>query len=92
MQLALVNLEFNIAVDGSVGKQTIEAINNANAKSLFETYKQRRLDYYQNIIDKSVENYMQDHPKATEEDLLKYTQKRFEKSWNNRTNSIEFIP
>lgn len=92
LQRALVDLGNEITVDGAVGNKTIEAINKTNAKLLFDKFKQRRLDYYQNIVDKSVENYKKDHPNATEDDLLKYTQKKFEKGWKNRTNSIEFEP
>ena len=36
------------------------------------------------------EAYKKNNKDATDDDLLKYTQKKFEKGWENRTNSIEF--
>jgi len=92
LQQSLVDLNFKVSVDGVIGDQTIEAVNKADAKTLFDKFKQRRLDFYQTLVDESVEKYKKEHPKATEDDLLQYTKKKFEKGWKDRINSIVFEP
>jgi len=90
MQQALLELGYKITVDGIIGEETIKAINNVDSRKLFDKFKEKRLNYYKNLVNISVENYKNIHPDATEEELLKSTQKKFEKGWINRVNSIEF--
>lgn len=90
LQSVLVDLSKDVDIDGIMGKKTIDAINNTNAKELFDKFKQKRLDFYQSLVDNSVSRYREVNPDATESDLLNYTQKKFEQGWKNRTNSILF--
>lgn len=39
-----------VAVDGKVGAKTIEAINSANSKALFDKIKAKRLQFVDNIV------------------------------------------
>ena len=64
LQRALNDLGNKVDVDGAIGKQTIEAINKTDAKELFDTFKQRRLDYYQDLVDNSVDNYKKNTSKG----------------------------
>jgi len=79
-----------IKVDGALGKNTIKAINSEDSSILFEKYRQNRLKYYDSIINRSINEYKKNNKNVTEEDLLMHTQKRFEKGWKNRTNSIKY--
>lgn len=50
--LRLIQREVGAEVDGIIGSKTIEAINAANGKILFEGYKDARLQYYRNLVKK----------------------------------------
>ena len=90
LQRVLNSMGYTLSVDGNIGSKTVEAINSVSSKKLFKKYKQARIDYYQLLVDKSVDKYKEDHPKATEEELIENTQKRFEKGWKKRANSITY--
>ncbi|MCB0740978.1 MAG: glycosyl hydrolase 108 family protein [Chitinophagaceae bacterium] len=80
----------DIKVDGKLTSAEVDAINTLNQKNFFENIKKDRLQYYQKIVDKSVAEYFKKHPNATEKELKKNTQKKFEKGWRNRANKIKF--
>ena len=90
LQKVLNDMGETLIVDGKIGSKTVEVINSKNSKKLFEKYKQARIDYYQALVNASVAEYKKDHPKATEKDLLKNTQKKYEKGWKKRVNSINY--
>jgi lysozyme family protein len=40
----------NLALDGAVGPNTLNAINNANGRTLFNNFKNNRINFYNAII------------------------------------------
>ncbi|NBW09822.1 MAG: hypothetical protein EBR82_17535 [Caulobacteraceae bacterium] len=48
--LRIMQRVLGLKVDGVVGELTIAAINKANAKTLFLTYQQARVDFYKQIV------------------------------------------
>ena len=77
--------------DGMVGPVTLQAINTADQQDLFNRLWLRRKKFFLDLVDNSVKEYERRlGRKATERELLKYTQKRFLKGWLNRLNSFEF--
>ena len=77
--------------DGIIGKFTLAAINNANQKELFDKLWNRRKKFFEDIVASSVAAYERKiGRKATEQELLKHTNKRFLKGWLNRLNSFKF--
>ena len=79
-----------VNVDGIVGPKTIEAVNFADPKSLFLAIYDERVKFINNIVERSVSEYEKKFGrKATETELLKYTQKRFRKGWLNRLSELK---
>lgn len=79
-----------VNVDGIVGPKTIEAVNFADPKSLFLAIYDERVKFINNIVERSVSEYEKKiGRKATETELLKYTQKRFRKGWLNRLSKLK---
>lgn len=79
-----------VDVDGIVGPKTIEAVNFADPKSLFLAIYDERVKFINNIVERSVSEYEKKiGRKATETELLKYTQKRFRKGWLNRLSELK---
>ncbi len=77
--------------DGMVGPVTLQAINMADQLELFNRLWLRRKKFFLDLVDNSVKEYERKlGRKATERELLKYTQKRFLKGWLNRLNSFKF--
>lgn len=79
-----------VNVDGIVGPKTIEAVNFADPQSLFLAIYDERVKFINNIVERSVSEYEKKiGRKATETELLKYTQKRFRKGWLNRLSELK---
>ena len=80
--------------DGVVGPVTLGKINGwANQKDLFDRLWNRRKKFFEDIVTSSVREYERKiGRKATERDLMTYTDKRFIKGWLNRLNSFQFVP
>ena len=79
----------NIA-DGIVGNKTLSAVNFADPDQLFEAIFKERVKFINGIVSRSVVAYEKKiGRKATEKELLKYTQKRFLSGWMNRLNDIK---
>ena len=78
MQETLNQLGANVAVDGGMGSETINAINNANSVLLYNTYNQNRLAFY---------NYLCTNPRFAKAKRDKY-QKNMN-GWRNRVNSFK---
>jgi len=96
MQQVLNDFGNSLIVDGVFGKLTLEALNKVEPHKLFIIFKDKRLKFYKDIVDSSVEEYIEKYKAEhngkipTDELILKNTKKRFEKGWENRVNSINF--
>jgi len=78
-----------VKADGVVGNKTLSAVNFAEPNQLFDAIYKARVDFLNEITQKSVASYEQKiGRKATEKELLKYTNKRFLKGWLNRLEAI----
>jgi len=80
-----------VDVDGRVGMQTINAINNANQEKLYEDIKAAKFTFIDTICKNSVIAYEKKiKRKATQKELLTYTNERFRQGWINRINDFKF--
>ncbi|OQA66916.1 MAG: putative Peptidoglycan domain protein [Ignavibacteria bacterium ADurb.Bin266] len=78
--------------DGIVGNQTLFAVNEYDPNRLFDMLIKARIYFIEDIVNKSVLDYEKKiGRRATENELLRYTQKRFKKGWLNRIESIKKI-
>ncbi|MBU1075892.1 MAG: hypothetical protein KKH98_01275, partial [Spirochaetes bacterium] len=50
MQSTLNSMGNNVKIDGQMGSNTLKAINNANPKKIFYSFKNTRIKYYNKII------------------------------------------
>lgn len=79
-----------VEVDGIVGDKTLSAVNFADPEELFDAIYQERVKFLNAIVSNSVAAYEKKiGRKATDAELLKYTQKRFIKGWLNRLQDIK---
>lgn len=79
-----------VVQDGIVGDKTLSAVNFADPDQLFEAIFKERVKFINGIVSRSVVAYEKKiGRKATEKELLKYTQKRFLSGWMNRLNDIK---
>jgi RHS repeat-associated protein len=79
-----------ITVDGKLSSNEVALLNTVNDKQLFELINGARLDYYDELIDKSVAKYKRKHPNASEKALKAKTLLKFKKGWTKRVNGIKF--
>lgn len=81
-----------VQADGIVGNKTLSAVNSADPNQLFADIHKARVDFINEITESSIAKYEQKiGRKATEKELLKYTNKRFLKGWLNRLESIKTL-
>lgn len=81
-----------VQADGIVGNKTLSAVNFAEPNQLFAAIYKARVDFLNEITENSIAKYEQKiGRKATEKELLKYTNKRFLKGWLNRLESIKTL-
>ncbi|MEG1936413.1 MAG: putative peptidoglycan-binding domain-containing protein [Rikenellaceae bacterium] len=79
-----------VQADGIVGNKTLSAVNFADPNQLFAAIYKARVDFLNEITESNIAKYEQKiGRKATEKELLKYTNKRFLKGWLNRLESIK---
>ena len=79
--------------DGIVGAKTLAAINGADQRDLFTRLWNRRKKFFEDITASSIAAYERKiGRKATETEMMKYTNKRFLRGWINRLNSFRFEP
>ena len=79
-----------VKADGIVGNKTLSAVNFADPDQLFAAIYKARVDFLNEITENSIAKYERKiGSKATEKELLKYTNKRFIKGWLNRLESIK---
>ncbi len=75
--------------DGIVGEQTLNAVNSADTEQLFTSLFKARVAFLNDITQKSIEAYERKiGRKATEDELMKYTNKKFLEGWLNRLEAI----
>ena len=80
-----------VKTDGIVGAKTLAAINGADQRDLFTRLWNRRKKWFEDITASSIAAYERKiGRKATEQELLKHTNKRFLKGWLNRLNDFKF--
>ncbi len=79
-----------VKADGIVGNKTLSAVNFADPEELFAALYMERVKFINAIVAHSVAAYEKKiGRKATEKELLKFTQKRFAKGWLNRLQDIK---
>lgn len=79
-----------VKVDGIVGQKTLNAVNFADPDELFDALFKARVNFLNDIVSKSVAAYERKiGRRATEQEKLKYTKKRFIKGWLRRLNDIK---
>ena len=78
-----------VVPDGIVGNITLNAVNKADPKKLFDALFDARMEFLDGIVVASVAKFEKSlGRKATEAELLRHTNKRFVNGWINRLNSI----
>jgi len=81
-----------VVADGIVGERTLTAVNFADPETFFNAVFNARIDFLNEIVATSIARYeAKNGRKATESELMKYTNKRFLKGWMNRLNSIKTL-
>ena len=81
-----------VMCDGIVGPITLKAINeNPHQDYLFQRLWNRRKKFFQDIVARDIARYEEKiGRKATEEELLEHTKKKFLNGWLNRLNDFKF--
>ena len=78
--------------DGIVGPKTLLGVNLLDPDMLFEEIYNARVNFIERIVSNSVaELERKIYRKATEKELLKYTQKKYLKGWLNRLEAIKTL-
>jgi lysozyme family protein len=81
-----------VVADGVVGDKTLSAVNFADPDQLFDAIYKARVDFFNEITQNSIAKYEQKiGRKATESELMKYTNKRFIKGWLRRLESLKTL-
>ena len=90
LQKTLNALGGNLVVDGIIGSNTIGYINDyGNMIELYNSYKQRRIGFLENIVDKDVRRYLKKNPNATQTELKEHTQLKYKNGWLNRVQKFK---
>jgi lysozyme family protein len=89
LQKTLNDLGANIREGYYMNKETLNAINNFNNQTkLYNTFKEKRKNYYQRIANESATRYLKKDSTATEEEIENNTLKKYLDGWNNRVDSF----
>jgi lysozyme family protein len=81
-----------VEADGIVGNKTLSSVNFADPDQLFDAIYKARIDFFNEITQNSIAKYEQKiGRKATESELMKYTNKRFIKGWLRRLESLKTL-
>ena len=85
------NFEQHLIEDGVLGQTTISVINSVDEQKLYDALITDRFSFLDEITTYNVNKFKETHPNATDDDLMKYTNKKFLQGWKNRMNHlIEF--
>lgn len=81
-----------VEVDGIVGEKTLQALNAQDPEKLFQEIYEARRKFLLDITEESIKRYeAKIGRKANEEELLRHTNKRFLRGWNNRLEDIKVV-
>lgn len=81
-----------VEADGIVGEKTLQALNAQDPDKLFQEIYEARRKFLLDITEESINRYeAKIGRKATEEELLRHTNKRFLRGWNNRLEDIKVV-
>jgi lysozyme family protein len=81
-----------VGADGIVGAKTLKAVNFADPDQFFDVIYKARVKFLKDITATSIAKYEQKiGRKATDKELMKYTNKRFLRGWMNRLESIKLL-
>ena len=81
-----------VSDDGIVGEKTLQALNAQDPDKLFQEIYEARRKFLLDITEESIKRYeAKVGRKATEEELLRHTNKRFLRGWNNRLEDIKVV-
>lgn len=81
-----------VPADGAVGSMTLAAVNRADANRFFDDVCKARVDFLNDIVEKSVAAYRKKIGREpTERELMTKTKKRFLKGWMNRLDNLKQI-
>lgn len=81
-----------VEADGIVGEKTMQALNAQDPDKLFQEIYEARRKFLLDITEESIKRYeAKVGRKATEEELLRHTNKRFLRGWNNRLEDIKVV-
>lgn len=50
--IRMIQIEAGVQADGFIGANSLQVINNANAKTLFQGYKDARIKFYNDLVEK----------------------------------------
>ncbi len=90
LKKTLNQLGYNVVVNGIMTQETLDIINSHNnVVELYNTFKQKRIDYYNSIVDNSVQKYMIKYPNATATQVRNNSKKKYQTGWLNRANSFK---
>ncbi|GHT09196.1 hypothetical protein FACS189432_03560 [Bacteroidia bacterium] len=79
-----------VEADGVVGNKTLSAVNFAEPNQLYDAIYKSRVKFFNDITQNDIAVYEKKiGRKATEKELMTYTNKRFLKGWLNRLESIK---
>lgn len=90
LQKTLNQLGSNINVDGNIGTQTLQAINDySNQVNLYNTFKTNRISYYNRITQSSINRFKVKNPNTTQTQINSRTFQKFINGWLNRANHFK---
>lgn len=89
LEKTLNQLGVNIDTDRVITMNDIRKINDfRNQIVLYNKFKKNRKKYYHHITRIDVENYLEEHPSASDEEISQNTNKKYIDGWINRVNSF----
>ena len=90
LQKTLNELGANLLVDGIIGNNTIGFINDYNdIIELYNSYKQNRINFLENLVEKDIERHLKKNPNATQNELIDQTQLKYKNGWLNRVQKFK---
>ncbi|WP_396195310.1 glycoside hydrolase family 108 protein [Flavobacterium sp.] len=89
LKKTLNSLGYNLTLNGLVDDNLINLINaHQDQINLYNSFKSKRVNYYNNLVNASTSRYIAKYPNATSQQLLTNTLKKFQNGWLNRANKF----
>ena len=79
----------HISEDGIMGIQTMNALNAMDPTTLYNAFKQARLNFINSAVSRSVNKHLKNNPNATQKELLKHTLLGQQNGLHNRINTFK---